>query len=53
MRKNVKNKINSIKMENANWSFAGDVSESFDEHISQSVPLYKEGHQLIAKITDF
>ncbi|MBF0490301.1 MAG: methyltransferase domain-containing protein [Candidatus Omnitrophica bacterium] len=43
----------SINAENANWSFGGDVCDKFDEHVSKSVPLYKEGHELILKISDF
>ena len=43
----------SIIAENANWSFAGNVSKTFDSHVSKSVPFYREGHDLIAKISDF
>jgi len=43
----------SIKAENANWNFAGEVSKSFDKHVAKSVPLYHEGHDLIAKVSDF
>jgi len=43
----------SISAENANWSFGGDVSKVFDSHVSKSVPLYQEGHDLIAKVSDF
>jgi tRNA (cmo5U34)-methyltransferase len=42
----------AITAANARWSFA-DVSEQFDEHVSRSVPLYREGHQLIARMADF
>jgi tRNA (cmo5U34)-methyltransferase len=42
-----------IKSENANWSFTGEVSLSFDEHVSKSVPLYGKGHNLVAKLADF
>ena len=38
---------------NARWSFGGNVAESFDSHVEKSVPLYHEGHELIAKISDF
>ncbi|MCP4264241.1 MAG: methyltransferase domain-containing protein [Candidatus Brocadiaceae bacterium] len=43
----------SIIAENANWSFGGNVSKSFDKHVCRSVPLYHEGHDLVAKISDF
>jgi len=38
---------------NANWSFGGNVHEFFDEHVSKSVPMYYEGHELISEISDF
>lgn len=43
----------SIKAENANWSFGGNVHETFDKHVCKSVPLYQEGHDLVLKISDF
>lgn len=42
-----------IEAERANWKFSGDVSKSFDEHVSKSVPLYSEGHELICDMSDF
>lgn len=42
-----------IKTSNANWRFNEDVVPGFDSHVSKSVPLYKEGHDLISKISDF
>ena len=48
------NKVgNNIIAENANWSFEGDVANSFDDHVSNSVPLYNEGHWLIKNLSDF
>jgi tRNA (cmo5U34)-methyltransferase len=38
---------------NAGWTFAGEVSKVFDSHVSRSVPLYHEGHRLIAQVSDF
>lgn len=38
---------------NANWKFSGDIVQNFDNHILSSVPLYKEGHQLISNLSDF
>src|SRR5688572_21436087 len=37
----------------ARWNFAGDVCQTFDEHVSRSVPLYREGHELVAQLSDF
>jgi len=42
-----------IEAERANWSFSGETTKSFDEHVSKSVPLYLEGHNLICDISDF
>ena len=38
---------------NASWNFKGEVARGFDAHVSKSVPLYYEGHQLIANLSDF
>lgn len=35
------------------WSFAGDTAPKFDEHVSKSVPLYHEGHDLVCDVSDF
>lgn len=37
----------------ANWKFSGEVAQNFDSHVSRSVPLYNEGHQLICDLSDF
>lgn len=44
---------NSIKTKNAGWSFGGDVPSVFDEHVSQSVPMYREGQTLLTQYSDF
>ena len=36
-----------------NWTFGGDVAGSFDSHVSKSVPLYVEGHELICNLSDY
>lgn len=46
----VGDKISAI---NAGWSFSGSVADTFDDHVSKSVPLYKEGHRLVCAISDF
>ena len=43
----------SLPENRANWKFNGEVVELFDKHISRSVPLYKEGHDLICDMSDF
>ena len=49
----IENLIDSIRVENASWSFDGDVSEHFDAHVEKSVPLYHQGHDLICQVSDF
>jgi len=41
----------NIVAENANWKFSGDMVKKL--HVSKSVPLYREGHDLILKISDY
>lgn len=43
----------SIVAGNAGWSFGGDVPDHFEDHVSKSVPLYAEGHDLVLKISNF
>jgi len=43
----------NISAEKANWTFSGDVANTFDDHVSKSVPLYKEGHELALGLSDF
>ena len=43
----------NINTENASWSFGGKVSKQFDAHVTKSVPLYQEGHDLILKLSDY
>ena len=38
---------------NSQWSFGGQVPETFTEHVRRSVPLYDEGHALICRISDY
>lgn len=35
------------------WSFAGPVADVFDSHIERSVPGYREGHDLVARLSDW
>jgi tRNA (cmo5U34)-methyltransferase len=38
--------------ENAAWTFDG-IAEDFECHVAKSVPLYKEGHDLVCEYSDF
>jgi tRNA (cmo5U34)-methyltransferase len=42
-----------ISAERSNWSFGGNVAETFVEHIRRSVPFYDEGHDLVCYLSDF
>ncbi|MFL0082033.1 methyltransferase domain-containing protein [Tenacibaculum maritimum] len=44
---------NNISSNNANWSFSGEVPKNFDNHVGKSVPMYKEGHDLVCRLSDF
>lgn len=41
-----------IEAANAGWSFE-NVAPHFDDHVRKSVPLYREGHELICQLSDF
>ncbi len=43
----------SIEAKSADWTFSGDVADTFVDHIRQSVPMYEEGHDLICQLSDF
>ena len=48
------NKVgDNISAEHGAWTFGGDVAKTFDQHVSKSVPLYNEGHNLICNLSDF
>jgi len=42
----------NINQHNAGWSFE-NISEDFDDHIQRSIPLYKQGHELVCQYSDF
>lgn len=42
-----------LTADRGNWKFSGAVADSFDDHVSKSVPLYREGHELICDMSDF
>lgn len=35
------------------WTFGGNTPVNFDSHVSKSVPLYEEGHELICAMSEF
>jgi len=53
-RKNLikKHGLNKVIAERCNWSF-DEVAEQFEEHIEQSVPNYRAGHDLICRFSDY
>ena len=42
-----------LNIKNADWSFRGEVSKRFDQHVIKSVPLYLEGHVLTCQLSDY
>lgn len=45
---------NNIKLKKGKWTFAkSKIVKNFDNHILKSVPLYKEGHDLIINLSEF
>ena len=42
-----------INADVGNWKFNGKTVDVFDDHVSKSVPLYKEGHDLICDVSDY
>ena len=38
---------------NASWTFSDEVARTFSAHVGKSVPLYREGHDLICALSDF
>ncbi|MDR9404952.1 MAG: methyltransferase domain-containing protein, partial [Halothece sp. Uz-M2-17] len=42
-----------IEAENSRWSFSGEMSQHFDQHIRKSIPFYETSHELGINISDF
>ena len=42
-----------IEAENSRWSFSGEMSQHFDQHIQKSIPFYETSHQLGINLSDF
>ncbi len=47
------NNEDEIPDSNADWSFAGKTPQHFDRHVEKSIPFYSEGHDLVAKLSDY
>ena len=43
----------NIVTERANWSFGGNVPDTFVDHVRQSVPYYEDGHDLVCYLSEF
>ena len=43
----------SIETSNGRWTFGGAVADTFESHIERSVPGYREGHELVARLSDW
>lgn len=48
-----KNLGDKIKSSVGSFNFGGNVHKRFETHVSKSVPFYKEGHDLICKLSSF
>lgn len=42
-----------IDVTKANWTFSGNVADTFVEHVRRSVPYYDAGHDLVCQLSDF
>ena len=42
-----------MNLKSGSWSFGGKIPNKFEKHIAKSVPLYLEGHKLIASLSDY
>ena len=42
-----------MELKTGAWSFGGKIPNKFEKHISKSVPLYIEGHNIIGKLSDY
>jgi tRNA (cmo5U34)-methyltransferase len=42
-----------ISANSSRWTFKGTVASTFDSHVSKSVPLYHESHQIVLDLSDY
>ena len=43
----------NIKLKNRTWTFGNKIANKFQTHVENSVPFYKEGHNLILELSDY
>ena len=43
----------TINLKRGAWTFGENVPKKFNTHVEKSIPYYKEGHELIKKLSDF
>ena len=53
MKKNKNISGDGLIAQKANWNFSGKVADNFYQHVSNSVPLYEMGHDLICEISEY
>jgi tRNA (cmo5U34)-methyltransferase len=41
-----------IKAKSGDWRFSGNVAEHFVDHATRSIPFYREGQELICRLSD-
>lgn len=44
---------NGISAKHSHWSFDGHVANNFVAHAERSIPGYREGHDLVCRLSDF
>lgn len=42
-----------IKTKSGSWTFGGKVAQNFQNHVERSVPMYREGHNLIEDLSEY
>ncbi|MES2179271.1 MAG: methyltransferase domain-containing protein [Gemmatimonadota bacterium] len=42
-----------IETRRGDWTFGGNVADSFVDHVRQSVPYYDDGHELVCNVSDY
>ncbi len=54
MKKNVRFNIgDNLKSTIGGFSFGKNTPKNFDKHISKSIPLYNQGHEIITRLSSF
>ena len=54
MKKNIRLNIgDNLKSTIGGFSFSKNTPKNFDKHISKSIPLYNQGHEIITRLSSF